>query len=309
MSADNKIPFRESDPVVDRQTDKLLCNFQYSNLGMIILYRMIRNRDVKIIITSKGNTTGLGKTTLAMILARTIERLNMDLFGVDVQNPNAYPGWEAEEQAFIKAWDYIEAYKDVDRSGKVFLFDEIEIDMDNRRSMSTRQLVMSQAWQKLRYKNVVTIATAPGIHQLDKRVPENTDIWINVMGQGRAFIYYLTMFSDWDGQLQPKRLKKAGLKESLTWLPPDSDDPDMAYLNELKESTEFTEERSGDNVSKSDLNDKLTQQRITILKRLLSLETEFSQTEMGELIPDGEGGHMSQSWVSQKIRAIQKGSV
>lgn len=304
FTPDGPVQFAEPDGVTPERTRRPIASFQWSNLAMLILYRMVRNRDVKIIVTSKGNTTGLGKTTLAMYLCRTLERMNMDLFGVDVTNPHEYRGWSADESAFIQAWPYIEAYKETERPGRCFLFDEIEIDMDNRRSMTTRQVVMSQAWQKLRYKNVVTIATAPGIHQLDKRVPENTDIWINVMGQGRAYVYYLTMFSDWEGFLQPKRLKKAGLRESIVWLPPENTDSDMAYLNEMKDDTEFTESRSGDGVSKSELNETLTEQRETILRRLVSMDLDLSQTEMGELIPDGDGGSMSQSWVSQKIREL-----
>lgn len=296
-------------PLVERGKDKELRafrvkDFQYTSLGMFIIFRLIKNRDVKIVITSKGTTTGTGKTMLAILLCRTVNKIAQDLFNISTE-------WNARENSFLDSNPYIEFYENAD-PGAVALVDELEIIVDNRRSMSNKNLAFSHAWQKLRDKNVVTVATAPGLHSLDKRVKENSDIWINVTAQGKANTYYLT-YHDFEGYWIPVRMRKGGFKECLYWLPID-DDPDYLYLKKLKHRTE-TSPSTSETYTKGDINeaDRTARQEVAI--RLLKLLEEkdgpidpdkkindLTQMDIGQLV----GPEESDGWGQQTISKLKR---
>lgn len=202
-----------------------MTDFQYTAMGKLILHRLLHDRDVKIVITSSGTTTGTGKTTLAIIIARQIHRLVKDLFDKNYE-------WDAKKQSFIDVWEYLEAYEKAQK-GDILITDELEYLADRRRSMTHGNVYFSQAWAMLRYKNVITIGTAPGLSPLDKRIAENSDIWINVITQGRANSYYLRI-DDFEYLLRRKRFKVQGFKESLLWGPLPENDPDYKYLKNTK---------------------------------------------------------------------------
>ena len=199
-------------------------DFQYSTLGRLILFRLYHNRDMKIVITSSGNTTGTGKTMLAIILARIISYYASYIFDRKYQ-------WNAEDSSFIDVYEYLEKYGNAEK-GQVLITDELEYLADKRRSMSNANLFFSQAWAMLRYRNVVTIGTCPGLGPLDRRVPENSDIWINIVYPGYANVYYLSV-DDFTGELKIKRLKQMGFAESIRWKPIDKDD-DYQTLTQKK---------------------------------------------------------------------------
>ena len=269
--------------------------FQYTVLGMLIIYRMIKNRDIKILITSSGNTTGTGKTTLSLMLSRTISKISAELFNQPWE-------WNANEKTFIDVWEYIDKYQNAD-PGDVLITDELEIMMDKRRSTTKRQVEFSQKWQKNRYKNVATIGTLPGLHSVDLRVRENSDVWINVIAQGRANVYYLTV-NDFTGEFIPKRLKMFGYKESLLWLPIDpKEDPDMAYLDSLKEREDINPNQREGMLTKDDLNQLSKELREEFCLKLLELNEEYgfnwNQAKIASMIPTQNGEGMSQQWVSK----------
>lgn len=147
-----------------------------------------RNLDAKIIITSHNSRPGLGKTTLAILMARDFDRNN----------------WSAEDKAFLDAHKYHNAYEDLE-SGSVLLFDEIEGEADNRRSMSDKNVELSQAWAQNRYRNMITICTLPSVSMLDKRMLEMSDYWINVMRRGVAHPYKVFV-NDYTGSVYRDRM-------------------------------------------------------------------------------------------------------
>jgi hypothetical protein len=200
-------------------------DFQYTTVGKLILHRLLNNRDVKILITSKGNTTGTGKTTLAIILAMVINQYIPEIYGRNYE-------WDALEYSFVDVYEYLNKYKNGE-SGDILITDEMEYLADKRRSMTHENVHFSQAWQMLRYKNVITIGTAPSMANLDIRIPENTDIWINVQFPGYASVYYVTM-DDFTGEIIYKRMKQVGFVESIRWNPID-DNENFQKLKEKKE--------------------------------------------------------------------------
>lgn len=273
--------------------ERYLSDLQKSSFMKVILYRLIKNRDCKILISSSGNTTGTGKTTLAVILSRIIDRFSSELLG----KPQ---GWSAEDFAFTSGYEYVNKYKDGDE-GDVLITDEMEVMLDNRRSMSKSNVEVTQRLQTMRFKNIVTIATLPGIWSVDKRVLHNFDLWINVTQQGRANIYLISV-NDFTGQLEYKRLRVDGIRESLVWLPLINDN-DKNHLDELKENVHEDEDGFGDN--ETNLRDNLIKNKKINAVELLILndinDMGMTQSDIAKLIPSEENDkeHMSQQWISR----------
>jgi len=94
--------------------------------------RLKKNRDLKVIITSRNSTTGTGKTTLAVWLA-----LNWD------------SDWSAEAKGTLSVKEYLNTYKELS-PGSVLVMDEAE-QLDARRSMSQQNVDFAggEAAQKL----------------------------------------------------------------------------------------------------------------------------------------------------------------
>lgn len=152
-----------------------------------------RDLDAKIIITSHNSRPGLGKTTLAIKMAREFDRRE----------------WDAHTKSFMDAAEYHQAYDDLP-SGSALVFDEIEDEADNRRSMSKKNVRLSQAWAQNRYRNMITICTLPTVSMLDKRMLELSDYWINVMQRGVAHPYRIRV-NDFTGKVYRQRIDENGV--------------------------------------------------------------------------------------------------
>lgn len=222
-------------------------DLQYTTIGKFIIYRLMENRDVKILITGKGKTTGTGKTTLGIHLADFVTWVRNQLFDDSVD-------WTAKEYSFMDVWEYLKAYKTSEK-GIPLITDELEYMADRRSHQTHENKKFSQAWSVLRYKNIVTIGTAPGLSDLEKRIPEGADIWINVVHKGKANVYYLTMH-DFEMKRIFKRMRMGKYKESLLWNPID-DDENYQWLKDKKEEIgipgiDDTKEKQ---IEESDLNE------------------------------------------------------
>ncbi|WP_292484215.1 hypothetical protein [Methanohalobium sp.] len=272
-------------------------NFQYSSLGKVILHRLYNNRDLKMLITSKGNTTGTGKTTLAIILARKISEYSNEIFDEDIS-------WSAENHSFLNVYEYLNKYKNA-KKGTPLITDELEYLADKRRSLTHENVHFSQAWQMLRYKNVVTIATAPSMANLDMRIEENTDIWINIIYPGLAHIYYVTM-DDFTGEIIYKRIRQFNFVECIRWKPLD-DDEDYKILSQKKENQGIPgidEDEDIDSYNKEELEkeksktkSEVTEELTTnLLKMKKSKNIDLTQEEIAEIVD------MSQQYVSKVKR-------
>jgi hypothetical protein len=200
-------------------------DLQYTKMGKLIIYRLMNNRDVKILVTGAGKTTGTGKTTLAIHLAKWINQVRNALF-------DESHGWTAEDNAFMDVWEYLKKYKQAS-PGDCLITDELEYMTDNRRWMTDQNVKFSQAWSILRYKNVITIGTAPGLGDLEKRVIETADIWLRVTKKGEAHSYYTT-YDDFDNETKRFRMRQGGFKERIHFAALDGD-PDYEWLSEQKE--------------------------------------------------------------------------
>lgn len=273
-------------------------DLQYTTLGKFIIYRLMEDRDVKILITGKGKTTGTGKTTLAIILAKWINRVRNELFDMQTE-------WTSKEYSFMDVWDYLHSYKDA-KPGDPLITDELEYMADRRSHQTNENKKFSQAWSVLRWKNVITIGTAPGLSDLEKRIPEGADVWINVVQKGRANVYYLTM-NDFDMSRIFKRMRVGKYRESLVWNPLD-DDPDYEWLKDAKEDIGVPgiDDNPEDSIDESDLNQLEKNIRNQYVRDLISM---LDDKDILDRVPQdaiGDVSGVSQAQVSKIKRNMEK---
>lgn len=176
-------------------------------LTNLIEKRKKENRDLKIIITAKDSETGTGKTTLAVKIARVIDK-----------------NWNANRGCFDLN-DYINLYNNAKPNSSI-IFDEIEQAADNRRSMTNKNLKLSHAWAMLRYRQVHTIVTLPSVTMLEKRLKELADVRIHVHKRGYAAVKKISI-DDIHGTVYEKTI------QHIRWGPLD-DDPEYQKMCEMK---------------------------------------------------------------------------
>lgn len=277
----------------DRVTGFRVPDFQYSALGRLILFRLLNDRDMKIIITSSGSTTGTGKTTLAIHLSRWIRQVSNELLSTD-------SGWNAEEYSHMDLYEYFKGYKR-SKAGDAILLDEIEYAADRRRSMSHENVKLSQAWSILRYKNVATVSTLPTVTMLDSRLMELADVWINVIYPGRANTYYLTV-DDFNGHVIRKRLKHDGYRESIMWDKIPESDADYDYLKNEKRDLGIPGLDDSNNVTVEDLKDAKREVKKQAVIKMLQMkqagELQATQADIGDVV----------SWSQQNVAKIKRES-
>ena len=141
--------------------------------------RLSAGRDINVIITA-ASETGVGKTTLAVVLA-----LLWDMHG-----------WTAEK-ATLSPREYDVLYDEVGK-GSVLLLDEAEKAVDTRRGTSHENVGLSQSFAGKRYQQVAGILTAPSRGWVDDRLGSDaSDYWIQCQetpegrAKGEAKVYRL----------------------------------------------------------------------------------------------------------------------
>lgn len=154
-----------------------------SKLFSEFVHRLTAGRDMHVIITA-ASETGVGKTTLAVVLALLW----------DVR------GWTAEKAAVADAPKYEALYDDEDQvpPGSCLILDEAEKAADARRGTSKANVEISQAFAAKRYRQVFGLLTAPSKGWVDKRLgADAADYWIQCQEtpegrpKGEAMVYRL----------------------------------------------------------------------------------------------------------------------
>jgi len=150
-----------------------------STLHKEYMNRMSAGRDIRVVITA-ASETGVGKTTLALVLA-----IMWDIHGWTVDKVTLDPR------------EYSVKYDEVP-PGSVLLLDEAEQAVDKRRGMTNDNLEVSHDFATKRYRQVVGLLTAPSKGWLDERIGiDMVDYWIQCQEtddgkpKGEAKVYRL----------------------------------------------------------------------------------------------------------------------
>jgi hypothetical protein len=203
--------------------------------------RLQKNRDLKVIITSRNSTTGTGKTTLAVWLA-----LNWD------------SEWTADEKGALSVEGYLNTYPELE-PGSCLVMDEAE-QLDARRSMSQKNVDFAEKWMMMRVRNVTSILTLPTASALDKRLKELADVRINVHRRGKARVYKITVDDHNTSEVREWRW------HDIEW-PDMSDHPEMQALDALKQQ-KIDGELEIDSDDNSDTNKLSKRQQAKFAKRI-----------------------------------------
>lgn len=144
------------------------------------VHRLTVGRDMHVIVTA-ASETGVGKTTLAVVLALLWDQ----------------HGWTADKASVADAAKYEALYEEVDE-GSVLILDEAEKAVDSRRGTSKGNVEISQAFAAKRYQQVFGILTAPTKSWVDKRLgADAADYWVQAQEtpdgkpKGEAKVYRL----------------------------------------------------------------------------------------------------------------------
>jgi hypothetical protein len=204
--------------------------------------RKKQERDAKIIITAEHGQTGLGKTALAVYLAKLADT-----------SPG---GFNAEKSTlsvprFLQLWDELDP-------GSAAILDEAE-QLDARRAMSNQNVDAAEKMQTRRVNQIITIMTLPSPREIDARVERLADFWINCECRGRARVY----------QKKIHRIKQSVYYQTLqtiTW--PNMDrDPDYKALSG-KKRVYIDEEADDDYIRRSEHNEILEKERKKIRREV-----------------------------------------
>lgn len=195
--------------------------------------RKAQNRDAKIIITARDGQTGVGKTSLAVCLAKAL-----DTSGTP---------FDAEEQATLSVPTFMAAYDELPL-GSSLILDEAE-QLDSRRSMRNENIDAAFRWQTRRVNQIVAILTLPSADMLDKRMEQLADYWIDVKERGECVIY--------EKKIHP--IKKSIYYKTLQRFKWPNMDWDPAYKELARMKEEFNNDKESDDnwVRKSEVDDRV----------------------------------------------------
>jgi hypothetical protein len=124
-----------------------------------------RQGGARIVIDAQNSATGVGKTSLAIALAKKIS----NFFGYELQF----------EDLTLSGAHYLRRWREHPGSGQpsVIVLDELggAGAGQARRAMSTQNVQLGQAWQLMRKKRIVTIVTLPHWRSADKSMRQMSD--------------------------------------------------------------------------------------------------------------------------------------
>lgn len=138
-----------------------------------IAKRKRNERDAVILITADDADRGVGKTSLAVTLAKLLD--------------TSHTEFDAEEQGTLSVPRFLQLYDELPK-GSTLVLDEGE-QIDARRSMSQENVDASLKMQTRRVNQIVVIITLPSADMIDNRIEQLTDFWVNCEARGRARVY------------------------------------------------------------------------------------------------------------------------
>lgn len=255
--------------------------------------RLVVGRDMHVIITASSET-GVGKTTLAVVLALLWDQ----------------HGWSPEKAAIASAPEYAVKYDDTESvpGGSVLILDEAEIAADSRRGTSKGNVEVSQAFAGKRYRQVFGMLTAPSKSWVDKRLgADAADYWIQAQEtdrgrpKGEAIVYRLRS----NEHYQTDYTKRY---EMIEWPVLDSH-PAFLALDRLKEerlggqySSPYVHRDEVEDMKSNWWNKATKMARYHLVKAMV--ENGISQTKTAEILQSAEHVEgLSQSQVSRYVNS------
>lgn len=249
-----------------------------------------RKGGARIIIDAEDASTGVGKTGLAVYLARLLSTI----FEYEM----------VEEDMTLSGAHYLERWRE--HPGKeqpsVIILDELGgAGAGNaRRAMSNQNVDLSNAWQLMRKKRIVSIVTLPHWSKADKDLRMEADyrLWCRKKPIGYFQPYEIGVGFDSDGGVHTdgyddvERIRFPNMDEE--------NDPMFKHLDDKKDNLLNSEYMDADKVeheAEEELDPEVArrQEKINTAQRLR--DSGWTMREIGEIVD------MSKSWVSDNTES------
>lgn len=218
-------------------TDTPVTKSDFGTMGREAKERLANNKDFQVLIQAENSERGVGKTVLAIQLCRYID-----------------PQWSAEEKSFINVQKYLNAHVRKPE-GSALLLDEIELGASKYRSSSHENEKLRQGWATLRTRRIATVATAPSTNMVDGDLMELANYWVLVRERGLAQPYRINV-NDFTGKVSRDPLPG---DEHIQFRDLPKNDPDKAYLDEIKDDTVTGE--SNEYVTEAEVKERVSEAR------------------------------------------------
>ena len=265
-----------------------------------------------IFVDAENARKGVAKTSAAVALARLIARA----FRYDIQ----------KDDMTLSGSHYLQRYQEHPGHDQpsVLVLDEFvgAGTGDARRAMSSQNVDFGKAWQLLRTKRVVTLATLPDWNEADTRLQKYADyrVWCREKPIGYFQPYKVTVpfnASGSGGKTRTKGLGYDGTTDRIGFPNMDSEgDPYYHHLSEKKDelihaSTWDADTLGGDGeggeAEPVDPEELERQQAIKYAIRLYKPWEEESETSQSEVASALLAGDYSASWVGNRVREWKDG--
>jgi hypothetical protein len=257
-----------------------------------------------IFVDAENARKGVAKTSGAVALARLLATA----FGYDIQ----------KEDMTLAGADYLRRYQEQPGSEQpsVLVLDEFvgAGAGDKRRSMSNQNLDFGRAWQLLRTKRVITLATLPDWNEADKRLKKLADyrVWMRERPIGTFQGYKITVpFNSIGGSvIKLKGFGTGGSTRRIQFPNMDSNnDPYYKHLSKKKDELIHSDTWDADNIAGED--EELTQEEVEkkeAIKFAIRLyepwreDVDKSYRDVAEVLDS-----FSHAWVGERVREWKNG--
>jgi len=255
-----------------------------------------------IFVDAENARKGVAKTSGAVALAR----LFAQAFGYDLQH----------EDLTLSGAEYLKRYQEQpghDQPSVLVLDEFVGAGAgDKRRSMSNENLDFGRAWQLLRTKRVITLATLPDWNEADKRLKKLADyrVWMRERPIGSFQGYKITVpFNSVGGSII--KLKGLGDGDTRRILFPNMDAENDTYYKHLSEKKDNLIHSDTWNANELDTEDELEPDEIKkrdAIKFAIRLyepwdeDTEKTYREVAKVIDE-----FSHAWVGDRVREWRNG--
>ena len=251
-----------------------------------------RQGGARIIIDAESAATGVGKTTLAVAMARALS--------------TAFEYEIVKDDFTLSGQEYLERWREHPGPDQpsVIVLDELAGAGagDARRSMSNKNVNLGRSWQLMRKKRICTITTLPHWSDADKRMRRFADFRLYCLQQPIGYFRpYAVTTSFSDGHVMTRSYDDV----SRIGFPNVENHGDhlLAYVTSLKDdllaSEVFDADDVGDTGPERTPDDAERQQRIADAQRARAAG--LSTRDVADVVD------MSQSWVTKYTEAPDSG--
>jgi len=260
-----------------------------------------------IFLDAENARKGVAKTSCAVAVAR----LFAGAFGYELQ----------PEDFTLSGGEYLSRYQEQpgEEQPSVLVLDEFVGGGagDKRRAMSQQNVDFGRAWQLLRTRRVITIATLPDWNSADKRLKKLADyrIWCREQPMGYFQAYKVTVPFSADGaEVRTKGLNQHGGSSARRIEFPNmdaQDDPFYQHLGQKKEELIDSDSWDADDLTADESEaavDPEEQQRRQAIRYAIRLykpwedSNDTTQEDVAQVIED-----YSRGWVGQRVREWKQG--